>query len=44
MLPGVRYEIETDDPDEVPQWEERYLRAITRLTDYLDQATAELTR
>ena len=44
MLPGVRYEIETDDPDEVPQWEERYLRAITRLTDYLEQATAELTR
>ena len=44
MLPGVRYEIETDDPDEVPQWEERYLRAITRLTGYLDQATAELTR
>ena len=42
--PGVRYEIETDDPDEVPQWEERYLRAITRLTDYLEQATAELTR
>ena len=44
MLPGVRFEIETEDPEEVPEWEERYLRAIERLTNYLDQATAELSR
>ncbi|MEJ2541252.1 MAG: M28 family peptidase, partial [Gemmatimonadota bacterium] len=25
MLPGLRYEIETDDPGEVPEWEGRYL-------------------
>jgi N-acetylated-alpha-linked acidic dipeptidase len=42
MLPGVRFEIETDDPDQVPEWEAKYLRAIERLTDYLDQATATL--
>ncbi|MGB0542815.1 MAG: M28 family peptidase [Longimicrobiales bacterium] len=44
MLPGVRFEIETDDPAEVPEWEEKYLRAIVRLSGYLDQATAELSR
>ena len=33
MLPGIRYEIETDDPDEVPEWEERYLAAIGRLAE-----------
>ena len=42
MLPGVRYEIETDDPAEVPEWEEKYIRAIDRLVDVLDRATAEL--
>ena len=42
MLPGVRFEIETDDPDGVPEWEEKYLQAIERLTAFLDQATATL--
>ena len=42
MLPGVRFEIETDDPDEVPEWEAKYLSAIERLTAYLDEATATL--
>ena len=42
MLPGVRFEIETDDPAEVPEWEEKYLSAIERLTAYLDEATATL--
>ena len=41
---GVRFEIETDDPAEVPEWEAKYLRAIERLTSYLDEATAELIR
>ena len=42
MLPGVRYEIETDDPAEVPEWEAKYIRAIDRLVEVLDRATAEL--
>ena len=42
MLPGVRYEIETDDPAQVPEWEAKYIRAIDRLVDVLDRATAEL--
>jgi hypothetical protein len=40
MLPGLRYEIETDDPDEVPEWEQRYLDAVTRLARSMDHATA----
>lgn len=44
MLPGVRFEIETDDPEEVPVWEEKYLAAIDRLVDTIDRATAELNR
>lgn len=44
MLPGVRFEIETDDPAEVPLWEDKYLAAIGRLVDSIDQATTELTR
>ncbi len=42
MLPGVRYEIETDDPDGVPEWEEKYIRAIDRLTALLDEASGAL--
>jgi N-acetylated-alpha-linked acidic dipeptidase len=42
MLPGVRYEIETDDPAGVPEWEEKYIRAIGRLTALLDEASAAL--
>jgi len=37
MLPGIRYEIETDDPAEVPEWERRYVDAIERLTDRMDR-------
>lgn len=33
MLPGIRYEIETDDPGDVPEWETRYVDAIDRLTE-----------
>jgi N-acetylated-alpha-linked acidic dipeptidase len=33
MLPGLRYEIETDDPADVPEWEERYIAAIGRLAN-----------
>ncbi|HSM04359.1 MAG TPA: M28 family metallopeptidase, partial [Longimicrobiales bacterium] len=43
MLPGIRYEIETDDPAEVPEWEGRYLAAIERLADRMEAAT-ELIR
>jgi len=40
MLPGLRYEIETDDPGDVPEWEMRYLEAIRRLTERMDGVTA----
>ena len=39
MLPGLRYEIETDDPDDVPEWETRYVDAIDRLTARMDALT-----
>lgn len=42
MLPGVRYEIETDDPAEVPEWEARYVAAIEDLTSRIEAVTALL--
>jgi hypothetical protein len=39
MLPGLRYEIETDDPDDVPEWETRYVDAIDRLAARMDALT-----
>ena len=39
MLPGVRYEIETDDPAEVPEWEMRYVAAIARLVERMREVT-----
>jgi hypothetical protein len=42
MLPGLRYEIETDDPDEVPEWEARYLAAVERLTGAIREAEGAL--
>jgi N-acetylated-alpha-linked acidic dipeptidase len=43
MLPGIRFEIETDDPAEIPEWEARYVAAIGRLADRM-RAAAELIR
>ncbi|MCS5703791.1 MAG: M28 family peptidase, partial [Acidobacteria bacterium] len=40
MLPGVRYEIETDDPTEVPEWETRYVEAIARLVEQMNEVAA----
>ncbi len=40
MLPGVRYEIETDDPAEVPEWETRYVEAIARLVERMNEVAA----
>ena len=40
MLPGIRYEIETDDPTEVPEWETRYVEAIARLVERMHEVTA----
>jgi len=40
MLPGIRYEIETDNPVGVPEWEGRYLAAIERLTAGMQHVTA----
>ncbi len=42
MLPGIRYEIETDDPAEVPRWEDRYVQAIGRLADRMREVTASI--
>ncbi len=39
MLPGLRYEIETDDPGEVPEWEQRYVDAIGRLSGRMRAVT-----
>jgi len=39
MLPGIRYEIETDDPGDVSEWETRYVDAIARLTAQMDHVT-----
>ena len=39
MLPGIRYEIETDDPAEVPAWEAKYLRAVDELTERMNAIT-----
>ncbi len=40
MLPGIRYEIETDDPAEVPEWEGRYVDAVARLAARMRDVTA----
>ncbi len=40
MLPGIRYEIETDDPGAVPEWEQRYVDAIGRLASRMRAVTA----
>ncbi len=40
MLPGIRYEIETDDPAEVPEWEGRYVDAVRRLAERMRSVTA----
>ena len=39
MLPGLRYEIETDNPAAVPEWETRYVDAIDRLTAGMREIT-----
>jgi N-acetylated-alpha-linked acidic dipeptidase len=44
MLPGLRYEIETDDPADVPEWEVRYVDAIGRLAARMDAVTALIRR
>ena len=40
MLPGLRYEIETDDPADVPEWESRYIAAIGGLAERMRAVTA----
>jgi N-acetylated-alpha-linked acidic dipeptidase len=44
MLPGIRYEIETDDPAEVPEWESKYLAAVDDLSARMRAITERLTR
>ena len=43
MLPGLRYEIETDDPAGIDEWIPRYEAAIDRLTVRLRDVTGMLT-
>jgi len=43
MLPGIRYEIETDNPAEVPEWETRYVEAIGRLAERMREVTSLIT-
>ncbi len=40
MLPGIRYEIETEDPGAVPEWEAKYVAAIQDLTARIEEAAA----
>ncbi len=40
MLPGLRFEIETDNPGEVPEWETRYVAAVGRLAQRMREVTA----
>lgn len=40
MLPGIRYEIETDDAAAVPEWVARYVEAIGRLAGRMREITA----
>jgi len=40
MLPGIRYEIETDNPAGVPEWEARYVDAIRRLAERMREVAA----
>lgn len=39
MLPGLRFEIETEDPDGVVEWEERYVAAVGRLAEGMRRVT-----
>ena len=39
MLPGIRYEIETDDPADIPEWEGKYIAAIDDLTRRISAVT-----
>lgn len=39
MLPGIRYEIETDDPEQVPEWEDKYIASIDDLTQRIEAVT-----
>jgi N-acetylated-alpha-linked acidic dipeptidase len=42
MLPGIRYEIQTDNPAGIPAWEARYVAAVRDLQRRLLEVTALL--
>ena len=44
MLPGLRYEIETNAPDNVSTWAERYVAAVEDLTQRVTAVTEQLTQ
>jgi N-acetylated-alpha-linked acidic dipeptidase len=44
MLPGLRYEIETNAPDNVSTWTARYVDAVEDLTERITAVTEQLAR
>ena len=42
MLPGLRYEIETGNPEEIPDWERVYVAAVEELTGRMRKLTGAL--
>lgn len=43
MLPGLRYEIETDDRGDLPGWERVYVNAVRELEGRMREITGEIT-
>jgi len=44
MLPGLRYEIETNNADNIPTWEARYVEAVEELTRRIAAVTERLAQ
>jgi len=42
MLPGLRYEIETDNEDQLAFWQTVYTEAVSELTDRVDKLRSQL--
>ena len=42
MLPGLRYEIETDDRGDLPGWERVYVNAVNDLSERMRAVTLAL--
>ena len=42
MLPGLRYEIETDNEEQLAFWQTVYVAAVTKLTERVETLRAKL--